>query len=74
MTLLTAIHISPDEKEYFMKYAMDASEIEPKSNITEYSAILKDFERKHSDFGKKLIAVAKTPESFWQDNDAWAVA
>jgi hypothetical protein len=59
--LLTSIHLPNEEKDYFLKYVLDADSLRRTGDAVRDMQTLRTFFESHKDFPLKLIKAAKTP-------------
>jgi len=61
--LLTSIHLSKEEKDYFMGYPLDVDNLKPSNDIRVGLPNILAFELKYVDFAKMRLKCAETPAS-----------
>ncbi len=58
--LLTSIHLSKEEKDYFSRFVIEAGDLKLTNDIGKDVAEILALERKYKDFGDVLVKTAKT--------------
>jgi hypothetical protein len=59
--LITAIHLSPEEKNYFVRYVQSMAALKPSDDGAQDMAKLTDFSDSYKDFREMMMKAAQTP-------------
>jgi hypothetical protein len=59
--LITAIHLSPDEKNYFIRYCQAVDTLQRSGNIEQELKQVNALQAEYADFGNMMLKAAQTP-------------